>query len=393
MLIRVKSALPDFQPDLASRRPAASHASRATLRDVAAWLLLAGCAVVGSATLAGFAGRWWWRAELASHFRVQYLLLLACAAVLLWLLGRHWQAGLSGLLAGTNLVLVLPLYWAIAPAAPGPAGEIAPLVGAASVYPGQSPTPGTMSPAAHRVGSLPMRAVTMNVHTFNRAHQRALDFVRQESPDFVLVLEVGQAWAAALESLQAEYPYYHVEPREDHFGIALFSRREPESLRVRALVWPEFPCLIAELTIDGQSLSIIGAHPVPPVRKAGMAHRNHQLADLAQVVQRQQGEVVLLGDLNTTSWSPYFVDLLRETHLRDSRRGFGVQGTWPVGSPWLVIPIDHCLVSPGIEVVNRRVGPDIGSDHYPVVVDFHLRPPSLAARHRSDENRLPPHGS
>lgn len=36
------------------------------------------------------------------------------------------------------------------------------------------------------------------------------------------------------------------------------------------------------------------------------------------------------------------------------------------------IPIDHCLHSPDITVINRRVGSDVGSDHYPLIIDFSI---------------------
>jgi endonuclease/exonuclease/phosphatase (EEP) superfamily protein YafD len=34
------------------------------------------------------------------------------------------------------------------------------------------------------------------------------------------------------------------------------------------------------------------------------------------------------------------------------------------------VPIDHCLVSPEITILDRRLGPAVGSDHYPLIVDF-----------------------
>jgi endonuclease/exonuclease/phosphatase family metal-dependent hydrolase len=51
----------------------------------------------------------------------------------------------------------------------------------------------------------------------------------------------------------------------------------------------------------------------------------------------------------------------------------GLQWSWPVGLWPLALPIDHCLVSEKVEVVDRWMGPDVGSDHYPLVVDVRLR--------------------
>ncbi len=49
----------------------------------------------------------------------------------------------------------------------------------------------------------------------------------------------------------------------------------------------------------------------------------------------------------------------------------------------VALPLDHCLVSDEILVANRRVGPFVGSDHFPVVVDLVLKkPPSGTAEER-----------
>jgi len=57
--------------------------------------------------------------------------------------------------------------------------------------------------------------------------------------------------------------------------------------------------------------------------------------------------------------------------LPDSRAGRGIQPSWPASLPAaLRIPIDHCLVSPGIAVVGRQLGPQVGSHHLPVIVDL-----------------------
>ncbi len=52
--------------------------------------------------------------------------------------------------------------------------------------------------------------------------------------------------------------------------------------------------------------------------------------------------------------------------LIDSRIGFGSKMTWPAMLPLMGITIDHILVSKDITVLKHEVGPNIGSDHYPV---------------------------
>ena len=67
---------------------------------------------------------------------------------------------------------------------------------------------------------------------------------------------------------------------------------------------------------------------------------------------------MLMGDLNCTSWSPYFQDMLSESGLRGLAAGLwrarGAGRHLPLP---LRIPIDHCLMTPDVSIKapqNRR---------------------------------------
>ncbi len=65
--------------------------------------------------------------------------------------------------------------------------------------------------------------------------------------------------------------------------------------------------------------------------------------------------------------------MLEVGKLSDSEQGFGPQPSWSTELLIPVVPIDHFLVSKDIEVLNRVLGPNIGSDHLPVYVDLLVR--------------------
>jgi endonuclease/exonuclease/phosphatase (EEP) superfamily protein YafD len=46
--------------------------------------------------------------------------------------------------------------------------------------------------------------------------------------------------------------------------------------------------------------------------------------------------------------------------------------TWPADTSYARIAIDHLLVSDGIVVFDLHRGPDVGSDHLPLIVDIGL---------------------
>ena len=99
--------------------------------------------------------------------------------------------------------------------------------------------------------------------------------------------------------------------------------------------------------------------------------RDGQLRDAARHAADLGARTVLIGDFNASPWSPIYDNVLEISDMRDSRRGFGVQATWIARFPaFLRIPIDHAFVTPDVEVIDRRVGPYVGSDHRAVVLDL-----------------------
>jgi endonuclease/exonuclease/phosphatase (EEP) superfamily protein YafD len=287
--------------------------------------------------MTGFLGGLWWPLELTSHFRVQCFVFLTVGAVI-YLVGKKYQLAIvASIFAIPNLAVIMPIYFETWPAA----GEDAPR----------------------------FRAVLMNVSTDNDEYETVCRFIRSVEPTLVTVEEVNDAWTRKLPELLNDFPYSISRPRPDEFGMALFSKIPFEHAEIVRVGTMDFPGMKASMVIGGRSLTVIGIHPPPPVQQEYVEGRRRQLHDLAGIVRSLKGPMMVLGDLNTTSWSPIFRYLLINTGLRDSRQGFGIQASWPTSLPYLLIPIDHCLVSPGLAVIKRQIGPRIGSDHFPIIVD------------------------
>jgi endonuclease/exonuclease/phosphatase (EEP) superfamily protein YafD len=302
-------------------------------------LAIAGLALV---TVFGFAARAFWLLELFSHFRVQYgLAFLVCAALAI-ALRRPRLSGIALIGAALNLSCVVPLFLGS-----GQGGDVA---------------------------SVPsVRVMLLNVNTTMGDPAAVRRLVVTEDPDVLLLQEVSASWLQHLHAVLVEYPYTVTQPRDDNFGIALYSKFPLSNTRV--VLSPEVgvPSIRANLTIEGQRVCLIGVHTVPP-KSGDMARaRNLHLQQVAGWVDSEL-PTVLFGDLNVSPYSPYFGDLLRSSGLRDSMCGYGVQASWPTMCPWLHIPLDHVLISEQLMVQERRVGPNAGSDHFPVLFSFAWRP-------------------
>jgi endonuclease/exonuclease/phosphatase (EEP) superfamily protein YafD len=128
----------------------------------------------------------------------------------------------------------------------------------------------------------------------------------------------------------------------------------------------------AELIIREERVLFYGAHFPRPGYRHGYQGRSMQFLKLAHQIRRKSMPSMIAGDFNATPFSPVFQKFLLVSGLKDTRKGFGWQPTWPVYFPGLWIPIDHILVSPEIRVIGRSTGSHIGSDHYPVIAELSM---------------------
>jgi endonuclease/exonuclease/phosphatase (EEP) superfamily protein YafD len=320
-------------------------------------LLTATGAIACSATLFGFLGRFSWFLDLFSHFRAQYLVGLTFLG-LLHLLGRHRKtAAVFIAFAGINLGTVLPLYFG-----------------------GQ---------AAASEGAHILRAMLLNVNTRLGDAERIKQVIQEVEPDILVLEEISSKWVLDLQWLANSYPHSRIQPREDNFGIGLFSKLPLEEGEIVYIGDAEIPSIVATVDTGQRKLGVIATHPLPPAGAAYSQRRNDQLDKLPDYVNSSL-PLILLGDLNVTPWNYHFKKLLQRTGLIDSSQGRGIQPTWPNYNSLLLIPIDHCLHSPDVFIVGKRVSVDVGSDHYPVIVDFAIKTeqdkdgPTTASTHTTE---------
>jgi endonuclease/exonuclease/phosphatase (EEP) superfamily protein YafD len=214
-----------------------------------------------------------------------------------------------------------------------------------------------------------LHVVSLNVHAGNSDKAQVLDYLRATDADVFFLMEVDAEWAAALAELATTHPHHLLWPQGDNFGLALFSRVPLQSLEITHTSERGTPSIRARLTHAGQELAILGVHPPPPLGQQLSHIRDTQLANTAAMVASLDVPVLVVGDLNATPWS-YGLRLLRD------RTTLGHRSPDPSWTPtWntaivFAVPIDHALVTPPLVVAHRRIGPDVGSDHRPQILDI-----------------------
>jgi endonuclease/exonuclease/phosphatase (EEP) superfamily protein YafD len=217
-----------------------------------------------------------------------------------------------------------------------------------------------------------LRLLISNVQMENREHERFLRAVREHEPDVVLALETDAAWVRALEPLARTHPHTVLQPQENYYGLALFSRLPLVDPRVRFVVQDDIPSVHTGITLrSGGRMMLHGLHPRPPepVRDQDSTPRDAELV----LVGREIGEgdrvpTVVAGDLNDVAWSPTTELFLRLSGLLDPRVGRGMFNSYNAHNPLFRFPLDHVFHSGDFQLVELRRLEEVGSDHFPILV-------------------------
>ena len=322
----------------------------ALLRAALSALGLLGFAGLFGASLLIASARWFWLGEIAASFAWQ-LGWWALGGALCLLANRQRKLGLAALgLALLHLYPELVLYL--------PARAAVPL---------------------ERVQAR-LRVANCNLLWTNSSYEGLRPWIAREDPDVLVFEEVSPAWKQVLEGLSDSYPQQLFSPSAicwdaTTWGTAILSRLPFESTRLIPISDTSMrPLMECVLRVGDTPLTLRGAHPMRPGTSWRIERRSLALDLLAGLDWSPRS--LLLGDLNTSTASPAFADLLAESALRDSRQGFGRQPSYVTIEyyPGLEIAIDHVLISDGLQVLERHTSPLPGSDHRMVVAELALVP-------------------
>jgi endonuclease/exonuclease/phosphatase (EEP) superfamily protein YafD len=203
-----------------------------------------------------------------------------------------------------------------------------------------------------------LKVAVANVYSGNQDISELASWVDKNDIQILGVLETAPHHVEALQELGFETMV--LEPRNSNFGIAFLSKVVPISSTVLESDTP-FPSILAEY----EHYQVLLTHPVPPMSGQAREMGDEQVVRLAKVVESSPKPTIVMGDFNATAWDLRMLPF-RELGFKDARKGFGILPTWPTDNKLMWIPIDHIFLPQDWSATDCAVGPDIGSDHFPM---------------------------
>jgi endonuclease/exonuclease/phosphatase (EEP) superfamily protein YafD len=142
---------------------------------------------------------------------------------------------------------------------------------------------------------------------------------------------------------------------------------------VRYLIEDGIPSIVTAVDLPHcPNVQLYCLHPRPPrpEKAQDSTNRDAELVVIGHQVRGNPDPTVVAGDLNDVAWS-YTTDLfLRVSGLLDPRRGRGMYNTFNARNPLLRFPLDHVFHSAHFRLVRLQRLPDVGSDHFPILVEL-----------------------
>ena len=285
-------------------------------------------------SLFGLFGKQYWFFDLFSHFSLQYFFLSLCFAFLLFIFNR------------TNYVLWLFVFPTV-------------LINLQNLWPFYS-----FDAYTRNIASSPLKIVSINLNSANQQIDLLKDYLKKYNPDVVFMMELTPSIGSQLRELKTQFPYGKAVMENGNFGIGIISKLPLDSVEIHRQASSRIPYISAKILVVNQMIGLVAVHPFPPIGEQGTLLRNDYTDQISQLIKNNKIPTILCGDWNASPWSYQTKKIINETETKIPK-GHGIITTWPSSLPFLKIPIDFCLTSKSIGIMEYSRGPYVGSDHYP----------------------------
>ncbi|HNB28561.1 MAG TPA: endonuclease/exonuclease/phosphatase family protein [Alphaproteobacteria bacterium] len=217
-----------------------------------------------------------------------------------------------------------------------------------------------------------LRLASANVAHFNRDHDCMLAALAACAADVIALVEVTPACRDRLRELDATHPHA-VDSCDlsEKYGV-LVRARWPMTAVSRGGGGDGAPRHVSvRLQLETGALDLMAVHLTNPIRRAHAHRIPGEIDDVIARANRAGPDLVLCGDCNAAGWSSWLRRLEAATGLDNTRR---LLPSWPVRlPPFLRLPIDHAWARGRAVVLTTRLGPETGSDHFPLLAEIGWR--------------------
>ena len=220
-----------------------------------------------------------------------------------------------------------------------------------------------------------VKVISVNVYQFNTDFEKLHQLIEKYSPDIFITMESNSDWEKANRKLEKDYPFTEKITLENTYGMHLHSKIPFVKSTVHFFVADDVPSIEAQFkTRDGHDFVVFAVHPPPPspTEEKTSKERDGDLLCVAKKIKEHQVPSLVIGDFNTVAWSVTSILFRKTSELIDARVGRGILATFHAKYWFFRVPLDLLFHSPEIFVEKLETLEHIGSDHFPILCEFHI---------------------
>ncbi len=226
-----------------------------------------------------------------------------------------------------------------------------------------------------------------NVLTPNKRSDKLISLIKERKPDLVLTLESDKRWEEELSVIEEDYKHNIKIPKDNLYGMHLYSKLELDDIKVRNLVQEDIPSIHGNVILrNGKKVRLHCLHPMPPspTESETSTNRDAELLMVGRDIDAEKDSILVIGDLNDVAWSRTTRLFQKLSGLMDPRKGRGFFNTFHSKYFLLRWPLDHVFHTKDFTLIEIARERNIGSDHFPMYINLNYEPAAEAINEETD---------
>jgi len=215
--------------------------------------------------------------------------------------------------------------------------------------------------------------MSANVLMSNHNSEQLISLVNKHQPDLLITLESDSWWENKLSVLKKHYPYFIECPKDNRYGMHLYSKFKILDAQICELIEDDIPS-IHILFENDEGLQMQGhfIHPAPPspTEEDSSRPRDSELIMVAKTLKNPTRPTIVAGDLNDVAWSRSTRLFMQISGFLDPRKGRGFYNTFHASYFFMRWPLDHLFHSQGFKVKRIKRLAKYGSDHFALLTEL-----------------------
>jgi len=219
---------------------------------------------------------------------------------------------------------------------------------------------------------------TCNVYQDNNKFDLIRGQIAKYNADIILLTETNEKWLGEIKKgIYQDYTYRYEVPKENTYGMALYSKLPLINPNVSYLVSDSVPSIHSKILLkSNDTIQLHAIHPTPPMpnHNTMSTDRDTHLMMIAKMALDSKYPVITVGDFNDVAWSETSKLFQEISRLLDVRKGRGFYNTYNAKNILMRWPLDHIFISSEFRLQTVEKCDYVGSDHFPLYTAFSFEP-------------------